>query len=64
MEVRGYLNLYLKLFVSSVVSVANLQQTFRRRFKERVNNSRILWIKNAKFSGYYFYLSTNIQEDF
>ena len=30
----------------------------------RVNNSRILRTKNAKFSGYYFYLKTNIQGDF
>ena len=26
----------------------------------RVNNSRILSIKNAKFSGYYFYMNLNI----
>ena len=30
----------------------------------RVYNSRIPRIKNAKFSGYYFYMNTNIQEDF
>ena len=30
----------------------------------RVNNSRILTIKNAKFSGYYFYMNLNIQGDF
>ena len=30
----------------------------------RVNNSRILTIKNAKFSGYYFYMNFNIWEDF
>ena len=29
-----------------------------------MNNSRILTIKNAKFSGYYFYMSFNIWEDF
>ena len=28
------------------------------------NNSRILRIKNAKFSGYCFYMNTNIYEDF
>ena len=27
----------------------------------RANNSRILWIKNVKFSGYCFYMNTNIQ---
>ena len=30
----------------------------------RVNNSRILRTKSAKFPGYYFYLKTNIQGDF
>ena len=30
----------------------------------RVNNSRILKIKNAKFSCYYFYMNTGIQRDF
>ena len=30
----------------------------------RVDNSRILRSKNAKFSGYYFYLNPNIQGDF
>ena len=30
----------------------------------QVNNSRILGIKNAKFSGYHFYLKTNIWVDF
>ena len=29
-----------------------------------MNNSRILRIKNAKFSGYYFYVNWNIQKDF
>ena len=30
----------------------------------RVNNSRILKIKNAKFSGYHFYMNLNIYGDF
>ena len=30
----------------------------------RVNNLRILSIKNAKFSGYYFYMNLNIQRNF
>ena len=30
----------------------------------RVNNSRILTIKNAEFSGYYFLTNLNIWEDF
>ena len=29
----------------------------------RVNNSRILTIKNVKFSGYYFYMNLNIWGD-
>ena len=38
---------------------------FLRNFKtSRVNNSRILRIKNAKFSGYYFYMNANISWDF
>ena len=28
------------------------------------NNSRILRIQNAEFSGYYFYMNTNIWRDF
>ena len=30
----------------------------------RANNSRILTIKNAKFSGYYFYINLNIWREF
>ena len=30
----------------------------------RVNNSRIVWIKNAKFLEYYFFMNTNIEENF
>ena len=30
----------------------------------RANNSRILRIQNAKFSGYYFHMNTNIWRDF
>ena len=30
----------------------------------RLNNCRILRIKNAKFLEYYFYMNTNIQGDF
>ena len=30
----------------------------------RMNNSRILTIKNAKFLGYYFHMNLNIQGDF
>ena len=38
---------------------------FLRNLKtSRVNNSRVLRIKNAKFSGYCFYMNTNIERDF
>ena len=30
----------------------------------QANNSRILRIKNAKFSGHCFYMNTNMKEDF
>ena len=30
----------------------------------RVNNSRIVTIKNGKFSGYYFYMNLNVGRDF
>ena len=37
---------------------------FRKTTTSRVNNSRILRIKNAKFSGYCFYMNLNIWWDF
>ena len=38
---------------------------FLRKIKtSRVNNSKIVTIKNAKFSGYYFYMNLNIWGDF
>ena len=38
---------------------------FLRKIKtSRVNNSRILRLKNAEFSGYNFYSNTNIYGDF
>ena len=33
---------------------------FKKNTDIRVNNSRILTIKNAKLSGYYFYMNLNI----
>ena len=30
----------------------------------RANNLRILWIQNAKISGYYFHMNTNIRRGF
>ena len=37
---------------------------FKKLQTSRANNLRILWIKNVNFSGYCFYMNTNIQEDF
>ena len=36
------------------LSLRNLQTS-------RASNSRILWIKNVKFSGYYFHMNANIE---
>ena len=35
---------------------------FKKSTDLRVNNLRILTIKNVEFSGYYFYMNTNVQE--
>ena len=35
---------------------------FKKNTDLRVNNLRILTIKNVEFSGYYFYMNTNVQE--
>ena len=37
---------------------------FKKNTNFTVNNSRILTIKNAKFSGYFVYVNLNIWEDF
>ena len=37
---------------------------FKKLETSLANNSRILRIKNAKFSGYCFYMNTNIYGDF
>ena len=37
---------------------------FKKFTKSRANNSRTLRIKNAKFSGYCFYMNTNVTEIF
>ena len=37
---------------------------FKKNADFTVNNSSILRIKNAKLSGYYFYMNFNIWEDF
>ena len=37
---------------------------FKKKTNFRGNNSRILTVKNAKFSGHYFYMNSNIWCDF
>ena len=37
---------------------------FKKNITLRKNNSRILTIQNAKFSGYDFYMNTNLWRDF
>ena len=37
---------------------------FKKNTTLRANNWRIFGIQNAKFSGYYFYMNTNIRRDF
>ena len=44
--------------------VKKLAYFFRNSQTSRVNNSRILRIKNAKFSGYCFYMKTNLYGNF
>ena len=45
------------LETQSMFKVANF---LRKMQTSRVNNSRILRVKNANFQGYYFYMNTNI----
>ena len=42
----------------------NLKKKKKKMQILRVNSSRILTIKNAKFSEYYFYMNLNILGDF
>ena len=46
----------------SLLFFRNLQKNFWKTSRE--NNSRILRIKNAKFSGYCFYMKIHILADF
>ena len=52
---------FIGILMYSIVSVClstNISQTLR------VNISKTVGIKNTKFSGYYFYMNSNIYEDF
>ena len=51
-------------YVQYVRSLFNYSGTVRNLQTSRTNNSRTLWTKNPKYSGYYFYMNTNIYRDF
>ena len=46
------------------ISLKNLVYFLRNLQNSHANNSRILRVENVKFSGYCFYISTNIYGDF
>ena len=46
------------------IGILKISLLFKKNKILRVNNSRILTIKNAKFSGYHFYMNLNIWEVF
>ena len=54
------------MFVYKHAKMVDHVKKFKKKKKKilRVNNSRILTIKNAKFSEYYFYMNLNILGDF
>ena len=54
---------YVKSFFTNIRKQQNILK-ISLLFKKFTNFSRILSINNAKFSGYYFYINTNIQVDF
>ena len=56
-------NVCLQTYRSNRISY-KLSYFLRKIQTLRVNKSRILTIKNAKFSGYYFYMNFTIWEDF
>ena len=53
------------MFVYNYIETIEKLAYFLRKIQSLwVNNSRILTIKNAKLSGYYFYINLNILGDF
>ena len=53
---------YMKCLFTNIQKQQNMKGAYflRKSQTSRVNNSRILRIKNARFSEYYFYLNPNI----
>ena len=58
---------YVKSLFANIEKQLNMLKIsllLRKLQTSRVNNSRILRIKNAKCSGYCFYMNTNIAREF
>ena len=55
---------YVKRLFTNIQKQQKLAYFLRNLTTSRENNSRIIEIKNVKFSGYCFYMNTNVQEDF
>ena len=58
---------FAKCLLTNMQKQQNVLKILKRKRKIetlRVNNSRILSFKNAKFSGYHFYRNLNIQTNF
>ena len=58
---------YMKCLFTNMHEQQNMLKVayfLRKRKTSRVNNSRLRWIKNAKLSGYCFYMNRNIQWNF
>ena len=56
--------MFLYKHAETIEYVKNQPTFYEKTQTLRVNNSRILTIKNAKFSGYYVYINLYIWEDF
>ena len=55
---------YLFTCIQKLWNTLKCNPSFKKDANFRANNSRILRIYNAKFSGYYFYMNTNNWRDF
>ena len=51
---------YIKCLFTNIPEKLNMLKVLRNLQTSPINNFRILRVKNAKFSGYYFYMNTNI----
>ena len=58
---------YVKSLLTNIwkqYNILKISLLFNKFTNFTANNSIILRIRNAKFSGYYFYMNTNIKRDF